>query len=217
MAYGLKKMLTKSAKITRKKYGFPRKRNIVIQEALSDLASTDRIKCPDSMQFKSAPYLKTSSKYASILRCGNMDGATPNSHCFFNHNKKIKNLYQMAHKTQTAGQLSEHFLLDHNIKKDKKVLINPRTVIPTVTGHPYVYIHYKQPRNITVREMARLQSFPDDFVFRGQYTINNVHQHYDLPRCSQVGNAVPPLMAEGIGIALQLLIHELCIDKLSIK
>src|SRR5215207_7187542 len=60
-------------------------------------------------------------------------------------------------------------------------------------GHvfPYSHIHYAsaQARVITVREAARLQSFPDGFVFSG--TMN--------PAFHQIGNAVPPLMARALG------------------
>ncbi len=55
----------------------------------------------------------------------------------------------------------------------------------------YSHIHYDsdQARTISVREAARLQSFPDGFVFCG--TMN--------PAFRQIGNAVPPLMAKAIG------------------
>jgi DNA (cytosine-5)-methyltransferase 1 len=57
-------------------------------------------------------------------------------------------------------------------------------------------IHYSQPRQLTVREAARLQSFDDTWVFQGSKTAQG----------RQVGNAVPPLLAEAIGRQLAYLI-----------
>ena len=72
----------------------------------------------------------------------------------------------------------------------------------TVTAHlhkdGYVYIHPTQARTITVREAARLQSFPDRFRFMGART----HQF------KQVGNAVPPLLARAVARAVREGLHK---------
>jgi len=56
---------------------------------------------------------------------------------------------------------------------------------------------------LTVREMARLQSFPDTFQFKGKYTTGGDRRTKECPRYTQVGNAVPPLLAEALGTALR--------------
>ena len=65
-------------------------------------------------------------------------------------------------------------------------------------NHGGVNIHPIEPRVITVREMARLQSFPDDFIFKGSKG----------KQMMQIGNAVPPLMAKAIAIAINKTIQE---------
>ena len=61
-------------------------------------------------------------------------------------------------------------------------------------NHGGVNIHPKLPRVLTAREMARLQSFPDDFIFEGPKNKQLV----------QIGNAVPPLLGKAIGLAIRL-------------
>ena len=60
-------------------------------------------------------------------------------------------------------------------------------------NHGGVNVHPKLPRVLTAREMARLQSFPDDFIFEGPKNKQLV----------QIGNAVPPLLGKAIGLAVR--------------
>jgi DNA (cytosine-5)-methyltransferase 1 len=73
---------------------------------------------------------------------------------------------------------------------------------PTITTLPDDLLHYSEPRILTVRECARLQSFPDWFEFRGKFTTGGDRRVKECPRYTQVGNAVPPLLARAIGKAL---------------
>lgn len=70
---------------------------------------------------------------------------------------------------------------------------------PTVVTMPDDFIHYSQYRAMTVREMARLQSFDDSFVFQGKRQTGGNKRKSEIPQYTLVGNAVPPLMARAIG------------------
>lgn len=61
--------------------------------------------------------------------------------------------------------------------------------------------HYdtKHPRTLTVREMARFQSFPDWFEFKSKVTTGGGMRKFEVPQYTQVGNAVPPLLAKALG------------------
>lgn len=72
----------------------------------------------------------------------------------------------------------------------------------TITTLPDDIIHYAEPRILTVRECARLQSFPDWFEFRGKFTTGGGMRTKECPRYTQVGNAVPPLLGRAVGLAV---------------
>lgn len=79
----------------------------------------------------------------------------------------------------------------------KKVFWNKPS--PTVKeNHGGVNVHPKLPRVMTVRELATLQSFPEDFIFKGSKKWQLV----------QVGNAVPPLLGKAIGLAIRKTLEE---------
>lgn len=78
---------------------------------------------------------------------------------------------------------------------------------PTVLTIADDYIHYSNPRSLTVREMARLQSFDDSFVFQGKRSTGGNKRKFEVPQYTLVGNAVPPLMARAIALEILKNIH----------
>ncbi len=72
------------------------------------------------------------------------------------------------------------------------------TILTKCDPHWGAYFHYEQERSFTVREAARIQSFPDHYIFTG--TI--------AEQFAQVGNAVPPLLAEAVGLTLKSILME---------
>jgi len=72
------------------------------------------------------------------------------------------------------------------------------TIVAHLYKDGYMYIHPKQPRTITVREAARLQGFPDRFIFMGSRT----------EQFKQVGNAVPPLLAKAVAECVKHMLEE---------
>jgi len=70
---------------------------------------------------------------------------------------------------------------------------------PTVLTLPDDFIHPTSPRVMSVRELARIQSFPDMFIFKSKETTGSVRRKFEVPQYSQVGNAVAPLLAYELG------------------
>ncbi len=91
-------------------------------------------------------------------------------------------------------------LLDgHATKKHSQRVLDPSKPCPTVVTSPDDYIHPSLPRVLTVREMARLQGFPDAFEFRGKETTGGLKRRTEVPQYSQVGNAVSPYVGRSLG------------------
>jgi len=72
------------------------------------------------------------------------------------------------------------------------------TILTKCDPHWGAYFHYSQDRSFTVREAARIQSFPDHFVFTGK----------QAQQFAQVGNAVPPLLAQAVGLSIKSILEK---------
>lgn len=83
-------------------------------------------------------------------------------------------------------------------KKQNCRKIDANEPSPTVLTLPDDLVHYSQNRILTVREMARLQSFDDSFEFLGKRTTGGDRRKLETPQYTLVGNAVPPLLAKAI-------------------
>jgi DNA (cytosine-5)-methyltransferase 1 len=80
---------------------------------------------------------------------------------------------------------------------------NRNDLSKTVTTEPNDFIHYELDRTPTIRELARLQTFPDTYVFLGKRTTGNLDRRAkDCCQSQQVGNAVPVFLACSVGQAL---------------
>ena len=179
---------------------------ITIDEAISDLLkSKGTYKTEQMKNFDFGKYGKIESNYQRLMRedcCG-----YPNSHRFANHNPDtIKVFQQLMTKTTKMMRVTPSMNLVEGFKKRGVTVLKKGFICTTITSIPDDFIHYCEPRILTVREMARIQSFPDWYEFCGKYTTGGELRKKDVPRYTQVANAVPPLFAEQAGIILKSMI-----------
>ena len=185
-------------------------RKTTVQDAIGDLyKSNGCYECPDCNQkFESGKYGKSFSAYQTAMRAGNTS-VHPNSHRFAKHTDEIVKMQQYLIDNITPGvRITPSDNLVDGLKRRGVTLLDKNSQSPTITSHPDDMVHYSEPRILTVREMARLQSFPDWYEFKGKYTTGGKLRKIDVPRYTQVGNAVPPLFAEQLGRTLMEVFHE---------
>ena len=181
-----------------------------LEDAISDLLIRQEniIDSPDSKNYKSCKYSSPKSMYQVLMR-KELETEVPDSHRFAKHAEYTVKLFSTLINNTTKGKrLSNKERRKFGVKKRSIVVLDPDTPTPTITTHPDDYIHYCEPRILTVREYARLQSFPDDFEFKGKYTTGGKLRVKEVPRYSQIGNAIPPLFGEIAGLTLKEFINE---------
>ncbi|MEE0317560.1 MAG: DNA cytosine methyltransferase [Bacteroidales bacterium] len=127
-------------------------------------------------------------------------------HELFNHQTSfqstdVKRRLEIIAKHGEYNEACKEELKKENLRSQKRnyTVLDPTSQSPTVVTMPDDFIHYSQFRAMTVREMARLQSFDDTFVFQGKRQTGGNKRKSEIPQYTLVGNAVPPLMARAIG------------------
>lgn len=103
----------------------------------------------------------------------------------------------------------EIFLSSHPTKKQTQKALEANKPAPAALSIPDDACHYgeEELRVLTVREMARIQTFPDNFVFRSKITTGGQMRKSEVPQYTQVGNAVPPVLGRAIGKVVAYLLN----------
>ena len=179
-----------------------------LEQAISDLLrSHGEIDTPDRFNFKSGKYGNPSSAYQALMR-KDCHKKVPDSHSFAKHRDDISNRFALIlQKCERSKKVDSTLLSQFNISKHTIIPLNEASQTPTLTTLPDDFIHYSEPRILTVREYARIQSFPDWFEFKGKYTTGGKQRVKEVPRYTQIGNAIPPLFGEQTGLALKTLLQ----------
>lgn len=173
-----------------KKFSYPEplKAQVTCEMALSDLPPLIDTLGTDEQEYATTAqnaYQKLMRKHSKCVR----------NHIAATHSEKVKSIIALVPDGGNYKDLPEEYRWSRNFHV-AWTRFNSKKPAPTIdTGHRH-HFHYKYNRVPTVRECARLQSFPDNFIFLGNKT----------QQFRQVGNAVPPLMAQAIA---QRLLEEL--------
>jgi len=148
------------------------------------------------IHYKPPKYLNA---YQKLMRKG-LNGTKPNSLRIARHRPETIEKFKLIQSLCEPGKgLSDEHKAVIGTKKQVISVLNPKEPSRTLTTLPDDLLHYSEPRILTVRENARIQSFPDDFVFQGKYTTGGMRRTQECPRYTQVGNAVPPMLGEVLG------------------
>ena len=181
------------------------KSKTTVYEAISDLEKNcGTCPSPDTKGFKAGLYGEAKSGYQKLMR-QEMAGCNGpvDSHRFVNHRKETITMHEDLLKCAPKGKrITPNDNIVEGLNRRGVTVLDPNSQAPTITSIPDELVHYCEPRILTVREHARIQSFPDWYEFKGKYTSGGERRKKEVPRYTQVGNAVPPLFAEQIGIAL---------------
>lgn len=184
-------------------YPEPQKAATSVLEAISDLPELDR----KNRGQETAQYTKDpQTPYQTKMREGS---AELHNHVCMRHTERLVERFRQIKPGQSVADVpDEHSAVKRGnakVKSGKVFSQNNMRVhgdqpCPTVpASFQSNFVHPTQDRNFTAREGARLQSFPDSYVFRGKRTLMSWEKN--LSQYNQIGNAVPPLLARAIAEA----------------
>ena len=174
---------------------------ITVSQAIDDLKYEHGVvDSQDTKNFKNGTYGKVNSSYQRLMKKNIGKKSIPDSHRFAKHREETVELFErLMQASDKVLRITPQMDMVKGLKKRGVTPLKEKSVCNTITSIPDDYIHYAEPRIMTVREHARIQSFPDEYEFKGPYTTGGKRRKIDVPRYTQVANAVPPLFAEQVG------------------
>ena len=178
--------------------------NNSVKSAISDLERVNgEVSSISYRGFKEGVYSEPMNNYQKYLR-KDCNHNLPDSHRFANHTMKtIEKFNHILENCSRNEAINESTKRIFELKKKYTIPLDMDQKSPTLTTLPDDYIHYSEPRILTVREYARIQTFDDWFEIKGKYTTGGKLRRVEVPRYTQVGNAIPPLFGELAGNVLK--------------
>lgn len=201
------------SKINFQKQNFLESRGIKIntnlEDAISDLLKENgTVASPDTKGFEAGIYGPPTSNYQLLMRVA-ADHSVADSHRFAKHQlDTVEKMAFIVNNSRRNKKVDDEIKTKFQIKKHSITLLDKEKKSPTITTLPDDYVHYCEPRILTVREYARIQSFPDWYAIKGKYTTGGKRRIVEVPRYTQIGNAIPPLFAEQSGLIIQELLKQ---------
>ena len=142
-------------------------------------------------------------------------GASLTEHEFSNHAPRI--VKKFCYMIKNDSKIPKHMQTKKFAQRVLPRKWGKKGPSITATSMPDDYVHYSQPRTLSVREWARLQMFPDWYLFKGPRTTggrrragdpSTGHWFRDVPKYTQIGNAVPVELARRIGMHFATLLKQ---------
>jgi DNA (cytosine-5)-methyltransferase 1 len=195
-------------KMNKKKSAFLERKDLkseaTMRDAISDLERAHgEIDSPEFKHFKEGLYGPTRGKYQKWMRKG-YDKERPDSHRFARHYPQTEDRFNWILENCPRNRtISDEVKEKFSLRKRCVIPLDGEKPCLTLTTLPDDYIHYSEPRILTVREYARVQSFNDGYEIKGKYTTGGERRVMEAPRYTQIGNAVPPLFMELAGDVLK--------------
>ena len=200
-------ILIDMAKSFRQDKGLPKTGVITVSNAISDLQTHKGKHIVESSETKGYMQIKykrkSNSRYQQLMQANCPQDYIPNGLRLAKHRKEIVERFEtILNECEKGKGVSKEKLLGFGTKKFSFTPLHPNKLSRTITTLPDDLLHYSEPRILTVRENARLQSFPDWYEIMGKYTTGNTRRKVECPKYTQIGNAVPPLLSEALGLLI---------------